>query len=135
MELGQKWNGRFFERTDLKTLGMVLQLNHASLRCPNPADGHKDFKVLHPNGIHSVSIKYCGCQKAVPHHIQLLRRGLYPATQHRPRTCASFRLLEFLHLLSLTSKGSVYDFYRALEKLSAGAGLNAPKVSARSFYN
>lgn len=103
------------------------------MKCLNPVNGHKDFTVLHPNGLHSISIKYCGCQKALPHHIQLLRRGLYPATQQRPRTCASFRLLELLHLLSLTSKGSLYDFNRALEKLSAGAGLNAPKVEVR-FY-
>lgn len=69
----QWWNGLFFECTSLQALGMThLQLNHSSMRCTNPVDGHKDFKVLHSNGIHSINLKYCGCEKALPLHVQLL---------------------------------------------------------------
>ena len=56
-----------------------------------------------------------------------MRRGLYPSTPLLPRTAATFSLLRFLHLLSLTSKASVYDFYRALERMSDNTGLAVPK--------
>lgn len=83
--------------------------------------------VLHVNGIHDVTINYCGCTRTIPHHLQLLRRRLYPASQITIRTCATFELLSLLHTLALTTKSNTYDFYHALEKLTTNTGLNAPK--------
>ncbi|SJL12089.1 uncharacterized protein ARMOST_15510 [Armillaria ostoyae] len=40
---------------------------------------------------------------------------------------ASFQLLNFLHILSLCAKTSVYDFYRMLEKLTMNTGMGVPK--------
>ncbi|KAF9471463.1 hypothetical protein BDN70DRAFT_819963, partial [Pholiota conissans] len=57
-------------------------------------------------------------ERAIPRHLQLLRRGLYPASPITPQICATFQLLRLLHLLSLTSKASTYDLYRALERLT-----------------
>ena len=67
----------------------------------------------------------------MPKHIQLLRRGLYPASQKVPKTCTSFTLLQLLHLLALTTKGSTYDFYRTLEKLTSNTGLSVPNSRYR----
>lgn len=111
----------------LAELGLVIQLNHLASPCPNPERSHQAFQVLHSNGIHNIRAQYCGCTRQVPHHLQLLRRGWYPSSQHRVQTCATFRLLELLHLLSLVSKGSVYDFYRTLEKTTNNTGVNVPK--------
>jgi hypothetical protein len=124
----QRWNGSFFEPSSLQSLGLVVQLNHLSGICPLPVAARQDFKVLHVNGVHNITLKFCGCTKQIPHDIQLLRRALYPSTQIFPRTCASFRLLEFLHMLTLTSKVSTYDAYRTLEKLTCNTGLYIPKV-------
>ena len=120
-----------FSRISLKALGLTIHLNHASMRCPLPVPCRSDFRVLHTNGIHEVSISYCGCHRALPHHIQLLRRGLYPSSQVFSRTCVTFTLLRLIHLLSLTSKISMYDLYRTLERLTDNAGSNVPKSRYR----
>lgn len=83
--------------------------------------------VLHTNSIHEVAIEFCGCDRAIPQHIQLLRRGMYPASQITVRTCATFELLKHLHMFALTTKASTYDFYRALERLTTNTGIRPPK--------
>ena len=50
------------------------------------------------------------------------------------RTCATFSILDLLHKLSLTSKASTYDFYRALEKLTNNMGVSVPKVWYRQLF-
>ncbi|KAF9472049.1 hypothetical protein BDN70DRAFT_819206, partial [Pholiota conissans] len=118
----EKWTGGAFEKVSLKSLGLEIHLNHASMRCPAPIACHQDFRVIHTNGIHDVAFSYCGCHRTIPRHLQLLRRGLYPASQITTQICATFQLLRLLHILSLTSKASAYDFYRALEKLTDNVG-------------
>jgi hypothetical protein len=68
------------------------------------------MRVLHTNGIHEVALSYCGCGRAIPQHIQLLRRHIYPATQTIVKTCVTFELLDLLHKLGNTTKASTYDF-------------------------
>lgn len=101
------------------------------MRCPLPTPVDARLRVLHTNGIHEVALSYCGCAREIPRHLQLLRRGLYPATQHNVRTCISFELLRLLHILSLTAKLNTYDFYRGLEALTPGASLTPPKMRYR----
>ncbi|KAF8069293.1 hypothetical protein FPV67DRAFT_1415377 [Lyophyllum atratum] len=126
----ERWTGTHFVKTSLKDLGLKVQLNHSSMQCPNPEPCHVQFRVLHTNGIHDVALQYCGC-RPLPRHIQLLRRGLFPASQLTVKTCASFQLLRQLHLLGLTTKASTYDFYRTLEKLTDNTGLCVPKSRYR----
>jgi len=121
-------------RTTLKAIGQKVQLNHAGGFCENPVSCHSSLAVLHTNGIHEISFQYCGCSRALPHHIQLLRRQFYPASQLVVKTCASFELLDFLHYLALTTKASTYDFYRALEKVTNNSGVGVPKVKYRSLF-
>ncbi|KAF9471428.1 hypothetical protein BDN70DRAFT_820006, partial [Pholiota conissans] len=118
----QKWVDGTFVKVSLKSLGLEVHLNHASMRCPAPVACHQDLRIIHTNGIHDVALSYCGCHRAIPRHIQLLRRGLYPASQITTRICATFQLLRLLHILSLTSKASTYDLYRALERLTDNVG-------------
>lgn len=129
----QKWSGTSFIKLTLKELGLRIQLNHMSMKCSNPEPSHKDFVILHTNGIQGIAVDFCGCTQSVPKIRQLLRRGLYPATQENPRTCATFNLLRHMHMLSLTSKIATYDYYRALEKLTNNTGINVPKSKYRSL--
>lgn len=85
------------------------------------------------NGIHEVSFTYCGCSRAIPHHQQLLRRRIYPASQITVRTCATFELLRVLHMFALTTKSNTYDFYRALEKLTAHNGVQVTKTRYKAL--
>jgi len=87
--------------------------------------------VIHTNGLHEVAFNYCGCSRAIPQHLQLMRRRFYPASQMVIRTCASFEVLDILHKFSLTTKASTFDFYRAIEKLTSDSGLAVPSYRCR----
>jgi len=114
-------------------MGLKVQLNHASMYCENPIPCHASMLILHTNGIHEVAIQYCGCTRLIPQHLQLLRCPLYPASQIVMKTCATFELLCQLHMLSFTTKALMYDFYRALEKLTINTGINCPKSRYRAL--
>ena len=110
-------------------MGLRVQLGHMGSPCLVPRPGHKDFIVLHTNGLHYVAVDFCGCDHRITSRQQLLRIEWYPATVHYPQTCATFRLLELFHTVTLTGKLSAHEFYKALEHLTDNASLNVPKVS------
>ena len=93
---------------------MRIQLGHFGGPCISPAPAHKSFIVLDVSGFISVNIDYCNCGDFVPHHIQLLRARLFPASKERPRTAFTFDVLEYYHELSLQGKLTAYDFYHAM---------------------
>jgi len=131
----QRWTGSNFVEVSLKLLGLKVQLNHASNLCENPSPCHAALLVLHTNGIHEMAVQYCGCSRAIPSHVQLLRRGLYPASQKMVKTCATFTLLDLRHKLALTSKASTYNFYWALKKLTNNTRISVPKFRYRALFH
>lgn len=128
-----KWTGKYFEPTTLASLGLRIQLGHrVGQRCALPVAARQKMVVIDTNGIHPVSIDYCGCnQAAAAGNIrqQLLRYRLYPATDQSPMTCATFNCLESAHLQSVQAKVGVYDIYMSLERLTDNTGLLAVRVS------
>ncbi|KAH9480163.1 hypothetical protein JR316_0006761 [Psilocybe cubensis] len=126
-----RWTGSHFTEVSLRSLGLIVQLNHSAGYCESPVPCHRSMLVLHTNGIHSVNIQYCQCQRAIAPHLQLLRRRLYPATQLAVKTVATFELLQHLHKMALTTKASTYDFYRCLEKTTTNLGINVPNSRYR----
>ncbi|KAE9382711.1 hypothetical protein BT96DRAFT_742865, partial [Gymnopus androsaceus JB14] len=118
------WDGDLFRECSLKELGLVIQLDHQT-KCPLPQNCNGKFCILDSTGIHDVNVLFCGCLNANPQYIQLLRRSLYPATlaQGKIKTVAMFHYLEQLHLLTLTTKASAYDFYLAIAKTTDNMGL------------
>ncbi|KAJ7782301.1 hypothetical protein DFH07DRAFT_764466 [Mycena maculata] len=133
----EKWEGNSFEKVWLKDLGLRIQLGHPTRkRCYNPVPAHKDFVVLHANGIHLVNVDFCACAEALDHgehHIQLLRRNWFPSSDVRPRTCATFELLDSFMMQTLQAKTTMYDFYGALEKLTDNTWGGASQPVS-SFY-
>lgn len=123
----QRWNGRFFEKALLKDLGLVIQLGHpAGQFCASPRIAPSDFVVADTNGMHSVTVYYCGCQqlsRAGDWVQQLLRYDLYPATTIDPTTCFTFRLLDQFCVLTYQSKLTAYDYVIALQLLTDMNGL------------
>lgn len=88
--------------------------------------------VLHTNGLHPVTIHYCGCEQltvAGTRLQQLLRYELFPATIGEPTTCATFRMLDQFHILTLQGKLTGYDYYLSLEYLTSNTGLGLKFVS------
>ncbi|KAJ7936005.1 hypothetical protein B0H13DRAFT_2304071 [Mycena leptocephala] len=126
----ERWNTTFFEPATLKDLGLRVQLGHPPReRCPEPKQLHQSFVVLHTNGIHGVAVDVCDC----PHRLdagndeeQLLRAGWFPATDDRPRTCATLAVLDLFLLSTHQAKTTMYDFYAMLEKLTHNAGVKPP---------
>ncbi len=124
----QRWNGTSFERTTLGHLGLTMQLNHLRTTCPLPIEVHEKFVILDIFSPQYMKVFFCGCDRELPPWKQLLHRRIYPATQDSIQTCATFRYLDYIHLHSLTAKGSTLGFYQTLERLADNAGL-APTSS------
>lgn len=114
-------------------MGLRYQLGHLDLRCSDPAPSHKDFSVMDTNGIHYIAVDFCGCETKISRRQQLLREDWYPATVHWPQTCATGRMLKQFHILTLTGKIPVYDYYNALERLTDNTGVDVPKVCWQDF--
>ncbi|KAJ6622308.1 hypothetical protein B0H10DRAFT_1638328, partial [Mycena sp. CBHHK59/15] len=121
-----EWTGIYFNKTSVKDLGLCIQFSHPpGEHCYNSDTGHQDFVVVHDNGIHKVNVTFCGPCSRVP-YIQLLRAGWYPATEDKPHTCATFLVLNKLHLCSLQAKMTTYDFYAVLAQLTNNTGVKPP---------
>ncbi|KAF8903392.1 hypothetical protein CPB85DRAFT_1377090 [Mucidula mucida] len=105
--------------SSLKAIGAFVQLGHpAGTRCPLPVTTTNSFTVIHTNGIHSISLYFCGCTAATPNYIQLLRSSWYPSTPREPRTALSFSLLRLFHNLNCLGKLPAWDLWKALETMT-----------------
>ncbi|KAJ7659788.1 hypothetical protein DFH06DRAFT_989370 [Mycena polygramma] len=131
----EEWHGRNFKRMTLKKLGLRVQLGHAPLEagldrpghkpgnaCTFGRAAHKDFVVLHTNGIHRVALVYCGCGAPTEARDQLLDGCWFPATPLEPQTCCTFTMLRQFHTLNTLGKVSGYDYYCTLEMLKDNTG-------------
>lgn len=101
--------------------------------CPSHTRGHKDFTILHTNGIHTLNVDFCGCENSPPHRDQLLEVGWWPSTPLEPQSAATMHLLRSFHTWNLQGQISPTDFYRGLEQLTCGDGLLSIPVRAIIF--
>ncbi|KAF7973147.1 hypothetical protein HWV62_15919 [Athelia sp. TMB] len=135
-----EWNGDYFALVTLQSLGLTIQLGEQHPPgdfCVFGQDVHKDFVVLHNNGIHTVSVRSCGCSEpnTPPLDVwrQLLRAGLYPATPLEPQTCATFEGMRIFHMLNLQGKMSAYHFYQSLVFCTDNTGVKKLHDRYRAF--
>ncbi|KAJ7337661.1 hypothetical protein DFH08DRAFT_964625 [Mycena albidolilacea] len=126
----EKWNGQYFMPWTLKSLRLRVQLGHRpGERCSEPAPIHASFVVLHTNGIHNVAVDACDCEQrlwAGPPEEQMLCVGWFPATDDRPKTCATMEVLNTFLLQTYQARTTMYDYYCVLEKLTNNAGVKPP---------
>ncbi|KAF8435946.1 hypothetical protein L210DRAFT_3408012 [Boletus edulis BED1] len=111
--------------------GVVIQLGHPTgLPCCLSKPPHSDdFVIIHGNGIHSMTLRLCGCETTATPTQQLLQYHLFPASTDKLQTAATFSVLEEYHLLSLKSKVSAHHYYTLLTQRSDNTGLSPPKVT------
>ncbi|KAJ7204381.1 hypothetical protein GGX14DRAFT_569495 [Mycena pura] len=123
-----QWTGVYFKKMSLKVHGLRVQIGHPpGEKCTRRFAGHSEFIVLHVNGIHDVTVDFCGCKnQSVAWYIQLLQAGWYPATTDRPQTCATIACLDHYQALSLHTKTSAYDYYSLLEYLTDATSAKHP---------
>ncbi|RDX40435.1 hypothetical protein OH76DRAFT_1459514 [Lentinus brumalis] len=128
----EAWQGTTFARTSLCAQGLSVQLGHeGTAACPNPASKTRNLVVVDVTGIHEVTVRFCECicsstRKYTPEWIQVIRRGWFPATNNRPATAFTFRVLKTFHEMNFQSKMSLYDYWRSLERITDNTGTEPP---------
>ncbi|TDL14376.1 hypothetical protein BD410DRAFT_697320, partial [Rickenella mellea] len=128
------WNGGHFEKTTLQSLGLTIHLGHDGDPCPYALPKLDLVTVIHTNGIHTVSVKFCECPwSSLPRRTQLLRVRWWPATVDRPKTVTTFAALDLFLQLTLQSKLNMYDFYLSLEHLSDNTNTRNLKYRYKEF--
>ncbi|KAJ7825880.1 hypothetical protein B0H14DRAFT_2368607, partial [Mycena olivaceomarginata] len=125
-----EWNGRHWVEARLSggfgSLGLVYQIGHDGFAC-DFLGRERSMVVIDVAGIHSLTIRFCGCEKAIRVPLgsvgQLLANGWYPATTVDPETCATIEALDFFHLLNVVGNVNVHDFIGLLERRVDPVGL------------
>ncbi|KAJ7799361.1 hypothetical protein B0H14DRAFT_2295987, partial [Mycena olivaceomarginata] len=130
----QGWNGSFFERVSLNSLGLVVQLGHTpGSTCTTMRPGKFKFTLIDVSGIHIVAVRFCNCDTRITHRQQLLRVCWWPATVRDPSTCATFAVVRLFENMNCLGKISAFHFLRSLELLTNADGLAPPPDRRRAF--
>ncbi|KAF6754839.1 hypothetical protein DFP72DRAFT_1067991 [Ephemerocybe angulata] len=132
----QRWNGHFFVRVPLKSLGLRIQLGHVPGEiCPKPDTAWgDDFIIIDVDGVHTLGVDYCACGASTMNQVdQLLERRLYPATTVNPKSAATFRVLEVFEILQYESKVSPFELYNTISRLTDNTGIVEVKDRYPSF--
>ncbi|KAI0069871.1 hypothetical protein K474DRAFT_1568226, partial [Panus rudis PR-1116 ss-1] len=123
----QQFNGKYYEKTSLKVLGLRIFLGHNGDACPHPARRSQKFVVGDMTGFHELDVEFCGCINSdgivVNMWAQLLRVGWFPASMERPTTAFTFNLLNHFQQLTHQAKTNIYDFQRTLSRVTDNSGL------------
>ncbi|KAK7025437.1 hypothetical protein VNI00_015965 [Paramarasmius palmivorus] len=120
----QVWEGRYFQATSLRDLGLHIQLGHRPGHdCEQRVKGHKDFVIIHSNGIHLINVYFCGCPDAPDHVTQLMEVGWWPTSSIDPQSAATNQVLRLFHIMNLRGHIPPTDFYSSLELSVDGTGL------------
>jgi hypothetical protein len=112
-----------FRDTTLGSLGLTLTLGHGSysFECPQPSPPC-NLTVVHTNGLHDLSVRFCNCTQSSTPDIQLFQYRLFSSTVKVPQTAFSFEVLEQFRLHHLEGKGSAHTFMNALYRLTEDMG-------------
>lgn len=78
--------------------------------------------IIDVNGVHNMQVEYCNCAQGVnstpsvteDKWAQLLSHQIFPATELRPQTGFTFRVLKHFHQINLSSKTSAWDYCQSL---------------------
>lgn len=112
---GEKWTGTYFEKVDMSTLGLEVQLGHAGERCPNSSQfSVEKIRVVEINGIHSCKVVYCRCHWKHDKYLQLIGSGLFPSSIKKPSLLFTIRLLNDFQIHTHASRKSAYDYIKAI---------------------
>ncbi|KLO04830.1 hypothetical protein SCHPADRAFT_840165, partial [Schizopora paradoxa] len=110
------WNGSYWERTSLGSLGFTLYLGHHGDPCPRAGTGARMLHVLHTTGIHD-----------------LLNSRIFPATIKCPESATTFACLNEFHLLTTQGKLTGMDYYETLVRLTDNTGKDPPNKKYEEF--
>ncbi|EEB88735.1 hypothetical protein MPER_13258, partial [Moniliophthora perniciosa FA553] len=124
----------FSVTVEIHYIGSIIGTDITLNVFPYAAWGAEDFTVLHTNGIHHITLLYCGCTASVWEDSKLQRRKWeqlmlhewFPSTTVRPKTACTFRCLEQFQLMTLTGKITAYDYVTSMPYLGLTSDLGRP---------
>ncbi|KAG1903601.1 uncharacterized protein F5891DRAFT_1127066 [Suillus fuscotomentosus] len=143
-----QWNGRFFERSCLAHVGLIIYLGHDGKQCPAVTDRWDLFEedepedllepedlpfvsrpefqpkentmvIVDKSGVHRLEVRCCECPNAMSPDIQMFRHGFFPASFNRPKTVFTFRVLNDFLLDSLECGTSAMNYYSKLRRMTS----------------
>jgi hypothetical protein len=117
----KRWNGKYMEEVSLSTLGLITFFGHGGLACPM-ATPEQGLTVLHIDGLHTLTIAYCGCDTSLPHHLQIFDSKLFSASIDWPRSAFTFEVLRQYQIHHLEGKGSAHTHIHSLYRLTNDKG-------------
>lgn len=137
MKLLKSWDADFWNRTTLRSIGLIVQLGHPPYEnCASPGP-LTHLVVVDTTGIHIVNAQFCACKYSVEdthRRHQLFNAGWFPATHDRPKSAFTIAMLDLFHEMTLQGKISAHDFYQSLANLTDNAGLGElPVRDATNF--
>ncbi|KAJ7786999.1 hypothetical protein B0H14DRAFT_2629889 [Mycena olivaceomarginata] len=119
------WNGTFFDRQDLRQLGLRVQLGHSDNRpCAHAHPGRENFVVIAERlPLRCGRLLSMSTQWLQSHWEQLLSYGWYPATPDNPQECHHYLCPQALPRRQPSrEKRPAYHFFNALAKLTDNTG-------------
>lgn len=133
----ERWDGNFLSRCSLTDLSYELHLGHKGSPCPvgpdippQTAENWVSLKIMHTNGIHILTVVYCGCYN-IAHYEQLLRHNIFPARDKRPQTGYTFATLDQFLRFNVVCKISGLDYCQNMRYASNEVQPHKAPVSAK----
>ncbi|KAJ7788324.1 hypothetical protein B0H14DRAFT_3504322 [Mycena olivaceomarginata] len=111
----EAWLGAFFERRELRQLGLRVQLSHPDNQpCSRTRPGRHKFVVIAVNSFHHVAVDFCECRQNGSQFRweQLLSYGWYPSTLDAPKSAVTISALKLFHAFSLQGKNNGLSFFQ-----------------------
>lgn len=84
--------------------------------------------MINLNGTHRINLQFCGCVGMRDPYAQLLEARWWPSTPLEPQTAFTFAFLRTFHVMNLQGRISPTDFYRGVQTMENGAGLEETPV-------
>ncbi|KAI0050260.1 hypothetical protein FA95DRAFT_1454082, partial [Auriscalpium vulgare] len=116
---------RFWQRTTLSKLGLVLNLGHGGLPCKTfkTRGDLREMTIVHGRGIERIQVKFCACIQGNARMIasdfdQLMDCDLFPASWVRPMTAFTLAVMKDFQLLALQTQAPAGDLMRYLARSS-----------------
>lgn len=138
------FNGRYFERSDLDTLGIVIDLRPHTHDCHAVSEHKEDLSkadsndpessrnaasgqnrpaksnliIVSSSGIFKRSVKWCKCANSPEPFVQLFRAKLFPASFTNPSSAFTFEVLDHFRVDALECKTAALNFINKLVRIS-----------------
>jgi hypothetical protein len=95
----RRWTGTHFERVSSKDIGYIFHLGHRGLPCD--LGYNRLFTLIDSNGVHELTLRFCRHPSFGDGARQLLKAHVYPCSDDRPSSGATFSVLRLSCFLPL----------------------------------